>query len=169
MFMRFKKIVFVGVLFTLVSSFTDAHKYYISLTQIDFVKESKSVQITMNLFLDDFDLALHKTFSKNFNLNSYEELENSDDYIEQYLQEHFQIKVDNKVLKNNYLGKEYEGDVVYLYIEIENVKAISTIEVKNSLLIDFFSDQQNLIKLKINDKFDSLLLTKKNDKGLLNF
>jgi hypothetical protein len=167
--MRLKKIVFIGLLTILSSSFTKAHEYYISLTQIDYIKESKSVQIIMNLFLDDFDLALNKTFDKTFNLNSREELKNSNDFIKKYLQDHFEIKVDNKTFKTNYLGKEYEGDIIYLYIEIENVKTISTIEVKNNILIEFFPDQQNLIKLKINDKFDSLLLTKKNDKGLLNF
>lgn len=167
--MYLKKIVFIGLIFILASSFTEVHKYYISLTQIDYIKESKSVQITMNLFLDDFDVALNNSFGKNFNLSSKEELENSNDYIEDYLEYHFEIKVDNKIQKINYLGKEYEGDIVYLYIEIEDVKTISTVEVKNNMLIEFFPDQQNLIKLKINDKFDSLLLTKKNDKGLLNF
>lgn len=167
--MYLKKIVFIGLTFILASSFTEVHKYYISLTQIDYIKESKSVQITMNLFLDDFDVALNNSFGKNFNLSSKEELENSNDYIEDYLEYHFEIKVDNKIQKINYLGKEYEGDIVYLYIEIEDVKTISTVEVKNNMLIEFFPDQQNLIKLKINDKFDSLLLTKKNDKGLLNF
>ncbi|MEJ2113605.1 MAG: hypothetical protein P8X62_07930 [Flavobacteriaceae bacterium] len=159
----------MGLLFILASSFTDVHKYYISLTQIDYIKDSKSVQITMNLFLDDFDVALQKTFGKNFNLSSKEELENSNGYIEEYLEDHFEIKIDSKSLNVNYLGKEYEGDIIYLYIEIENVKTISTVEVTNNMLIDFFPDQKNLIKLKINDKFDSLLLTKKNDKGLLNF
>jgi len=167
--MHLKKTVFIGLLFILASSFTDVHKYYISLTQIDYIKDSKSVQITMNLFLDDFDVALQKTFGKNFNLSSKEELENSNGYIEEYLEDHFEIKIDSKSLNINYLGKEYEGDIVYLYIEIENVKTISTVEVTNNMLIDFFPDQKNLIKLKINDKFDSLLLTKKNDKGLLNF
>jgi hypothetical protein len=123
----------------------------------------------MNLFLDDFDVALQKTFGKNFNLSSKEELEKSNGYIEEYLEDHFEIKIDSKSLNVNYLGKEYEGDIIYLYIEIENVKTISTVEVTNNMLIDFFPDQKNLIKLKINDKFDSLLLTKKNDKGLLNF
>jgi len=167
--MHFRKIVFIGLLFIIASSFTDVHKYYISLTRIDYIHESKSVQITMNLFLDDFDVALNKTFGKDFNLSSKVELENSNDYIEDYLENHFEIIVDNKIQKINYLGKEYEGDIVYLYIEIENVKTISTVEVKNNILIEFFPDQQNLIKLKINDKFDSLLLTKKNDKGLLKF
>jgi len=167
--MRLKKVVFIGLLFILISSFADVHKYYISLTQIDYIKDSESVQITMNLFLDDFELSLNKTFDQNFNLNTKEELENSNDYIQKYLQDHFQLKIDDIAQNTNYLGREYEGDIVYLYIEIENVKTVSTVEVKNNMLIGFFPDQQNLIKLKINDKFDSLLLTKKNDKGLLKF
>ncbi|HMC00972.1 MAG TPA: DUF6702 family protein [Flavobacteriaceae bacterium] len=167
--MRLKKVVFIGLLFILISSFADVHKYYISLTQIDYIKDSESVQITMNLFLDDFELSLNKTFDQNFNLNTKEELENSNDYIQKYLQDHFQLKIDDIAQNTNYLGREYEGDIVYLYIEIENVKTVSTVEVKNNMLIGFFPDQQNLVKLKINDKFDSLLLTKKNDKGLLKF
>lgn len=167
--MHLKKIVFIGVLFVLLTSFTEAHKYYISLTQINYNKDSKSVEITMNLFLDDFELTLNKSFNKTFNLSFKEELENSNDYIETYLQNHFELRIDSKKQEINFLDKEYDGDVIYLNIEIENIKRINTVEVKNDVLIAVFPDQQNLIKLKINDQFDSLLLTKNNDTGSLEF
>ena len=34
------------------------HKHYISLTKIDYIKEQKTVQITMKFYLDDIELAL---------------------------------------------------------------------------------------------------------------
>jgi len=166
--MYLKRLLLIVLFFTL-SSFSNLHKYYVSLTQIDYINDSKSIQITMNIFLDDFEQTLNSVFNKEFRLDSKEELKDSNDYIQKYLQDHFELKVNDKVIKIHYLGKEYESDIVYLYIEVENVKGITTIEVKNSMLIDYFPKQQNLIKLKINNKFDSLLLTKSNDKGLLKF
>jgi len=36
-------------------AFTAVHKYYISVTQINYVKEQESVQIISRLFIDDFE------------------------------------------------------------------------------------------------------------------
>jgi len=165
----FIKNFFIVVLFLSLSSFVNVHKYYISLTQIDYINESKSVQITMNVFIDDLQDAINKTFNQEYDLTINADVEDSHNQIKEYLETHFKLKINGHDVSINYLGSENEGDIIYLYAEIENINQISTIEVINNMLTDFFPDQQNLIKLKINGEFDSLLLTKKNDKGLLNF
>ena len=166
--MLFKKF-FIIVLILSLSSFVNVHKYYVSLTQIDYISDSASVQITMNVFIDDLQEAINKTFNQEYDLTINADIQDSHNQINQYFVEHFKLKIDGQNITLNYLGSENEGDIVYLFAEVENINKISTIEVINNMLIDFFPDQQNLIKLKINDKFDSLLLTKRNDKGLLNF
>lgn len=160
---------FVFVLFLSLSSFVNVHKYYISLTQIDYISDSTSVQITMNVFIDDLQETINKTFNQEYDLTISADVEDSYGQIKQYLEAHFKLKINGQDVEIKYLGSENEGDIVYLYTEVENVNQISTIEVINNMLTDFFPEQQNLIKLKINGEFDSLLLTKKNDKGLLNF
>ena len=69
----------------------------------------------------------------------------------------------------NYLGKEYENDIMFCYLEMENIKDINAIEISNKILFDKFDDQKNIIRLKINNKNKSFVLTQDEQIGLLNF
>ena len=146
-----------------------AHKYYLSLTQIAYNNEEKTVEVIINVFIDDIETALNKIHSKELLLNTKKEPTNTDVYFEKYLQDHVQFNIDDMPVTYKYLGKEYEGDIVYFYLEIKNIERLQTIEIKNTLLVDFFPKQQNLIKSKVNSMHKSVLLTKENDKGLLKY
>jgi hypothetical protein len=119
--------------------------------------------------MDDIEIALNKNYQINLQLTTKEELQNNDQYFKKYLNEKLHIKIDNIPKEFNYIGKEYDGDLVYFYLEIKNVNNINTLEVVNTILTTHFPKQQNLIKTKINNKHKSLLLTSKNTKGLLEF
>lgn len=140
-------------------SFT-AHKYYLSLTQINYKPEAKAVQIIINVFMDDIEVALNKDYNIDLRLNTKKELKNNDAYFIKYLKDKLQFKIDGKAADFKFLGKEYDGDLVYFYLEIENINQLKTIEVKNNLLIKHFEEQQNLTKFKLGDKNKSFLLTK---------
>ena len=145
------------------------HKYYLSLTQIEFNEESKSVQIIMNVFIDDIEVALNKEYGIDAKLTSKNEVVNIDTYFKKYIDNHLTISINNQPKDYTFIGKEYDGNIVYFYLEIEDISEIKSIKIQNKILINYFSEQQNLIKSKIYNKHQSLLLTKANDKGLLNF
>ncbi len=50
-----KKYIFILILLPLVAFQT--HKYYLSLTKIEYQKETKSIQITARIFIDDLETA----------------------------------------------------------------------------------------------------------------
>jgi len=162
-----KKILFIILLVPLFS-FT-IHKYYIALTEIEFKEESKSVQIIMNVFIDDIEEALNKDYTIDTQISYKEELKNIDVYFEKYLNEHFQISINSEQKKYLFIGKEYEGNVVYFYLEIKDVLQVKTMKIKNNMLLDYFPKQQNIIKVKNNKKKESLFLTQKKQKALLKF
>lgn len=167
--MKIKKALLLLLLFIIPLLSFSAHKYYLSLTQIEYKNESKSIQIIINVFMDDIETALNKEYSIDLQLTNQNELESNDVYFKKYLEKNLYFKVDNTSSSFNYIGKEYDGDLVYFYLEIENVNSVEAIEVVNTILIDYFPEQQNLIKSKVNKKHNSILLTKTNDKGLLKF
>lgn len=166
--MTFKKIIFLLAFSIPLLGFT-AHKYYLSLTEITFSEKQQSIQIIMNVFMDDIELVLNKKNNIDLRLTTKQELTNNDIYFKNYLEETFFIKIDDSEKKINYLGKEYEGDLVYFYLEILEVENFNAIEVTNKVLIDQFSKQQNLIKLKKGNKHKSVLLTQEKYKSLLKF
>ena len=137
-----------------------AHKYYLSLTQINYKPASKSVQVIINVFMDDIEIALNKDNAIDLKLNTKKELKNNDVYFKTYLKENLQFKVDGIVKEFTYIGKEYEGDLVYFYLEIENINQLKSIVIKNNILVKHFPQQQNLTKCKLGDTNKTVLLTK---------
>lgn len=146
-----------------------AHKYYLSLTQIEYSQEQKSLQIIINVFMDDIETALNKDYSIDLQLTTKKELKTADEYFEKYLKEKLKFKLLDQELSFNYLGKEYEGDLVYFYLEIQDIETPQSLEVSNKILVQHFEDQQNVVKMKIGKKRRSKILTKENDKALLKF
>ncbi|WP_254712976.1 DUF6702 family protein [Polaribacter sp. NJDZ03] len=146
-----------------------AHKYYLSLTQIEYRSELQTVQITINVFMDDIEFAINKDYNIDLQLTTKKELKDNDVYFIKYLNKKLHLKVDGTPKSFNYIGKEYDGDLVYFYLEIEDIKELNTIEIINKILTNHFPEQENLIKSKVGKKHKSILLNAKNDKGLLKF
>jgi hypothetical protein len=165
--MKFNK-TFLLLVFIPLLSFT-AHKYYLSLTQINYKSEAKSIQIIINVFMDDIETALNSDYAIDLQLTTKKELENNDIYFEKYLREKLDFKVNGIPKKFNYIGKEYDGDLVYFYLEIENVDAVNDINIQNNILTKHFPKQQNLIKTKVGKKHKSVLLTKDENSAKLEY
>lgn len=119
--------------------------------------------------MDDIETALNKDYDINLQLTTKKELKNNDIYFEKYLKEKLFFKVDDVAKNFNYIGKEYDGDLVFFYLEIENINQLKTIAVKNNVLTTHFPKQQNLIKSKVNKKHKSILLTKDENSTILTF
>ncbi len=165
--MKFKKIIVILLILPLFA-FT-MHKYYVSLCEIEFIKEKQSIQITLGVFIEDLEVSLIKNSGKQLNLASKTEVVNIDDYYKKYLNEHLQISANGKNQSYKYIGKEYDGDIVRFYLEIIDIKDLKTIEVFNNILTDDFSDQKNIVKIKVNDFNKTFYLNKSNTKSLLKF
>ena len=146
-----------------------SHKYYISSTKIEFKKESETVQITMHFFIDDLQETINSTYNKNIELALPNEPKLIDSLIINYISKKFEVNLNGTNKDYLYIGKEYKIDEIYLYLEIKNIDFINSIEVKNNMLMEMFSDQQNIIQLYIHNIKKTFLLTKQKDKDLLNF
>ena len=166
--MKYIKILILFLSLTLVS-FNSAHEYYVSVTEIEHVKEKKAIQIITRVFIDDFEKLLRKRYDENLMLGEGKNETMADKYIERYLRTKFIIKVNGEEIKYDFLGKEYEDDIVYFYLEITNVEAINSFEIKNQMLFEMFPDQQNIVKTKMNGEFKSFILIPRKDTRVLNF
>lgn len=165
--MKFKKIILLLLVLPLFA-FT-MHKYYVSLCEIEYLKEKQSIQITLGVFIEDIEVSLNKNTGKQLNLASKTEVANVNDYYKKYLNEHLQISVNGKNQLFKYIGKEYDGDIVRFYLEITNIKELKSIEVFNNILTEDFSDQKNIVKIKVKDFNKTFYLNKSNNKSLLKF
>ncbi len=166
--MKFLKVALVLLLFQLLTASTD-HKFYVSITTIDHAPKEQTLQLITKIFLDDIEDALELRYGRKFNYNSKKEKKEDGEILKEYVFQKLKIKVNGTPATFKYIGKEYDIDVVKLYVEIPNVSVLKTIEVENKVLLDMFEEQQNIIHVKNEDTRRSLILEKRNPKGLLNF
>lgn len=146
-----------------------AHKYYISLTKIDYIKDKKEVQITMRFFIDDIENTLQNRFNITLELATKQENKKANFYLEKYITQKFKVNINDEDKVYRYLGKEYDNDVVFFYLEIPDIENINKIIVQNSMLFEEFEEQENYVKLNINDIKKTFILIKANDKEMLKF
>ncbi len=165
--MRFNKKLLLLLIIPLLAF--SAHKYYISLTKIDFKPTKKSVQITMRFFIDDIENTLQNRYNIPFELATKQENKKADFYLDKYIHQKFKIHINGEEKMSTYLGKEYENDVVYFYLEINGIEQIEQIQVQNNMLMETFEDQENYVKLDVNNLKKTFILIKANDKEMLKF
>lgn len=150
-------------------AFTVAHKYFVSITQIEFVEEQQSVQVITRVFTDDLEHLLQERYDQSITLNETEENAIANGYIEKYLLDKIQIKINNDKKDMLFIGNKYEDDILYCYLEVENVSSIENFEIQNNVFFDVFEDQKNIVKTTINDKKKSFVLVQSNNNGVINF
>lgn len=143
------------------------HKHYISLTKVDFIKEKKVIQVTMKFFIDDIELALENRHGEAMELTTKDENKMVDKFLEGYIRQKFKVWVNEEEKTYSYLGKEYENNEVFFYLELENISDIKSIEIQNSMLFEEFEEQQNYIKLNIENVQKTFILLKANNKDIL--
>ena len=166
--MKFFKIVFFLVLIPMLMA-SSSHKFYVSITTIEYAPKEQTLQLISKIFLDDIEDVLEKRYNRKFYFNSKKESETDADLMKKYVFEKLKIKVNGKDVAYNFIGSKYDIDVVQYYIEIPNIATFSSIQVENELLMDMFEEQQNIIHVKKNKTRKSLILEKENPKGLLKF
>ncbi len=158
-----KKITVV-LLFTLIFSVVEAHKFYTSLTQIEYNSKNKSAEVIMNLFTDDLEKALTRQANhpvratdKDFEKSCFS-----------YIDKKFQITDSkNRLLKNEYVGFEFKRDMVSIYLEIKNPGDLNKLRLKQVSLMEVSDDQSNIVNI-VNGKSRGSLIFKASDAGIKN-
>jgi len=137
-----------------------AHEFHLSLTEIRHNSESKSIEVSIKLFTDDLLVALEQAGAPKMELGTENEPPEANELNESYLKAHFKLMVNGKPTDFTYLGKEAELDATWCFVEVKDVKKVQTIEVQNTLLLEAFDDQTNMINLNINGRKKSGLARK---------
>lgn len=123
------------------------HPFHLSVTNIYHKPKEKVVQVEQRIFLDDFEEALRDfTEDENFYIKDVNDPQVKE-LLESYLNEHFYIELKGKKVDLQFLGSEIvkKENVMWCYFEAEKVKKFESFQVFNSLLVEKFSDQENII------------------------
>ncbi|MCP2029906.1 hypothetical protein L1276_005101 [Flavobacterium sp. HSC-32F16] len=159
----------IGILFLSLSAFA-FHKFYVGVFQVEYAAEKKMIQITSRIFIDDLNNAMEKKYHKKTFVGTEKETQADLDLFKKYLAENFTIKINGQTKPITFLSKETEaGDVLVCYSKIKDVDKFKTIEISNTILVDWNGEQQNITHISAFGTKRSVLFTESSRKELLKY
>lgn len=152
------------------TSFTTWHKFYVSVTNINYSEKNDALQITSRIFIDDLDALLKERYDITAALATEKENPIADDYIKKYLNAKLALELNKEYVGFDYIGKKYDNDVVIFYLEVPKVdfNNLKSISIQNDVLTELYEEQKNLVHFKWKGKKKSFVLIRENNKGMLN-
>jgi hypothetical protein len=152
------------------------HPIHITVVQMDVNRKSAALELAFKVFADDFETAVNnanKATNVVLRLGSPREFANANALIFAYIQRNFNVSIAGKPVTMSFLGKEMEGEALWVYAEIplqaSSIDALKRIAVTNTLLFDLFDDQSNLLNASHAGKKRSALFRTGNHAAVLEF
>ncbi|MEI8226017.1 MAG: DUF6702 family protein [Bacteroidota bacterium] len=135
------------------------HPVHVTLTSIDYVPEMDSFKVFVRMYFDDF-LRDNKLNGKEIQNKDFStDNSSSRDVMEKYLGEKIIIKVNEKQLSGKLRDIKLADNEISMNLEYNAGKKPKTITVKNLIMTGLYSDQSNMIIVKISDFEEGVKLT----------
>ncbi|MGZ3846025.1 MAG: DUF6702 family protein [Flavisolibacter sp.] len=134
------------------------HPFYIAVTEINLNTSDKTLEVSCKMFADDLEQTLEKRNHAELDISAEKDKGKFNSYIPAYIKSHLSLSVDGKATNLSYIGFEKEKESAYCYFQVENVSSLKKLEVNDSILHDFTSEQINIIHVTVNGKRQSTKL-----------
>ena len=160
---------FIVILFLSLTAFS-FHKFYMGVFQVNYAAEKKMIQITSRIFIDDLNNGMEKRYHQKTFVGTDKETQADIDLLKKYLSENFTIKINGQSKPITFLSKEVESnDVLVCYSRIKDINTFKTIEILNTILLDWNAEQQNITHISAFGTKKSVLFTESSRKELLKY
>lgn len=157
------------ILFLSLTAFS-FHKFYMGVFQVNYAAEKKMIQITSRIFIDNLNNGMEKKYHQKTFVGTDKETQADIDLLKKYLSENFTIKINGQSKPITFLSKEVESnDVLVCYSRIKDINTFKTIEISNTILVDWNAEQQNITHISAFGTKKSVLFTESSRKELLKY
>ncbi|MFT4987170.1 MAG: hypothetical protein ACI81Y_001792 [Glaciecola sp.] len=153
------KIAFVAFLLFL----SPVHKFYVSLTEIKYNAQEKTLEMASKLFIDDLESVV-----PGLRIKKDDDFE-TNELVGQYIIGKVSIQINEKSIPLTYLGYEIDDDVIWCYIEGYDVEMPSQVNLQFDMLLDEFDKQTNIVHFDLNKTIKSVFITADERGGILTF
>jgi len=160
-----KRLITIGIITAVVF----AHPFHVSITTFQLNRKTQSIEITMKLFTDDLEDAIREKGLSAIKLGSKNEYVKSDSLINQYINTHLVLLLDQNKVSYKWVGKEIENDIIWCYLEILKVGEFSTASITNSIFVANFTDQLNISHFYKEDQIETIMHHRGEISGTIHF
>ena len=136
------------------------HPVHVSITDMNYNADEKTLESSIKLFRDDLNDHLKTISGKDYKLNTDKPLKSADTAIANYIANHLMLKINAKNAAFSMVGYTLEEESIWVHVQTRAPKNTKLIAITNTLLMDAFEDQMNLVNLKWNANAFSLAFKK---------
>ena len=132
-----------------------AHQFFISTTDVQFKSKEERAEITIQVFTHDVNLLLENANYNTLHLGTEKESDEIDIFLVNYLSDNFIIQE----YRWAYIGKEVGVEHTVFFLEIEKFSLSSKIVILNSLFMDLYAQQRNIVNFYNDREVQSASMT----------
>ncbi len=111
--------------------------FYSSMTKVDYLEASKTLKFTTKLNTSHISDAI----KINPNTAGFEA------EVKRYVNNNFDLYVNGSARTLTFTGSQVNGESVWVYYEANGISDVSTIRIKNTILLSSFPKQFNLVNI----------------------
>jgi hypothetical protein len=131
----------------LFSALLAAHPVHVSVTSLDINTEKDTIFISQKMYTEDFKLLFYHLYEKNINPRQNLDLSPDDlNLINGYMKDAFVVESGSTKLPLGFVRKDQDDESIWLYYTCPMPSNnINSLMLTNSLLLQLFEDQTNLV------------------------
>lgn len=156
--MKSLKYLLIFMFVTALGNSAFAQGFHTSTTKVEY--ENGGLKLIAKFFTGDLEKAVGTSVSSKASF---------DNKVSDYANTHLIVKINGQKVPLAYIGSQTSDKSTRIYFKVDNVTDIREIEVNNSMLIDVFEEQQNLVTFDVNGVRKSFTARKGNSVGKLDF
>ncbi len=133
--------------------------FYSSMTKVDYIEGSKTLKFTTKMNTSH----LSEAIKINPNTAGFEA------EVKKYVNNNFDLSVNGSAKALTFTGSQVNGESVWVYFEAAGITEINTIKIKNTILIDTFPKQFNLVNISYKGNQKTMNFQKGKEVNEVNF
>lgn len=154
----------------LVSLFSIMHPVHVSITNVDYVQDENKAEISIKVFKDDFQLLFAHLYHINLDVNNIENDSIVLEKINTYFSNHFKVNINDKEnLKLKFRDLKKNEDSIWFLYETRISEEPETIEFTNTILLDLYFDQKNMLIFSYKEKEQGFMFNLKHINNTISF
>jgi len=111
--------------------------FFSSMTKIDYIDGSKTLKFTTKMNTSHISDAI----KINRSTAGFEA------EVKKYVNNNFDVYVNNSPKNLTFTGSQVSGETVWVYFETDGISDISSLKIKNTILLSAFPKQINLVNI----------------------
>ena len=123
------------------------HPIYISSSKIIIINDTAEVNI--KIFRDDLEDDLRLFYNKSISIDNIIKLQNASSQIDTYIQNKFELRIDNSKIKFSEFKYNLINDLVEISCSFDFKKDFNEINIINNILFEVYKIQKNVVFINV--------------------